>query len=133
MWLVVSLSIELFAPRDPETGELRKMTFGPWMMRAFGLLARLKGLRGTRWDLFGRSDERKRERALIAEYEATVADLLAGLGTENHGLAVEIAQMPEHIRGFGHVKEAKIADAKAREAELLAAFRGPAPQADAAE
>jgi indolepyruvate ferredoxin oxidoreductase len=127
------LAPPLIAPRDPETGELKKMKFGPWVFSVFKVLAKLKGLRGTRWDIFGRTAERRRERELIVEYETTVGELVAKLGSQNHALAVEIAQIPEHIRGFGHVKEAKIAEAKAREADLLAAFRSPSPQVDAAE
>ena len=128
-----SMAPPLIAGRDPETGHLKKRIFGPWMLTAFGLLARLKGLRGTPLDIFGYSAERRRERALIGEYEATVDALIAGLGSDNHGLAVEIAEVPLAMRGFGHVKEANIDCAKEREAELLAAFRAPAAQASAAE
>ena len=128
-----SMAPPLIAGRDPETGHLKKRIFGPWMLTAFGLLARLKGLRGTPLDIFGYSAERRRERALIGEYEATVETLIAGLGSDNHGLAVEIAEVPLAMRGFGHVKEANIACAKEREAELLAAFHTPAAQASAAE
>jgi len=128
-----SLAPPLFARRDPETGHLQKRLFGPWTMTAFRLLARFKGLRGTPLDPFGYSAERRRERALIGEYEATVAALIAGLDSDNHALAVEIAEVPLAMRGFGHVKEANIACAKEREAGLLAAFRTPAPQASAAE
>ena len=128
-----SLAPPLFARRDPETGHLKKQVFGPWMLAAFRLLARFKGLRGTPLDIFGYSAERRRERALIGEYEATVGALIADLDSENHALAVEIAEVPLAMRGFGHVKEANIACAREREAELLAAFRSPAPQASAAE
>ncbi len=128
-----SLAPPLFARRDPETGHLKKQVFGPWMLAAFRLLARFKGLRGTPLDIFGYSAERRRERALIGEYEATVAALIAGLESDNHALAVEIAEVPLAMRGFGHVKEANVACAKEREAELLAAFRAPAPHASAAE
>ncbi len=128
-----SMAPPLIAGRDPHTGHLKKRIFGPWMLSAFGLLAKFKGLRGTPLDLFGYSAERRRERALIGEYEATVENLIAGLESDNHGLAVEIAEVPLAMRGFGHVKEANIACAKEREAELLAAFRAPAPQVSAAE
>ena len=70
---------------------------------------------------------------MIGEYEASVETLIAGLDSDNHGLAVEIAEVPLAMRGFGHVKEANIACAKERETELLAAFRAPAPQVSAAE
>ena len=131
--LRLHLAPPLIAGRDPETGHLRKRIFGPWMLTAFRLLAKLKGLRGTPLDIFGYSAERRRERALIGEYEATVGALIAGLASDNHGLAVEIAEVPLAMRGFGHVKEANIACAKEREAGLLAAFHAPAAQASAAE
>ena len=87
-----------------DKGELVKRPFGPWMRTAFGVLARLKGLRGGALDVFGRTEERRMERALIARYEATVAELLKTLDAGNRALAVEIARLPEDIRGFGHVK-----------------------------
>jgi indolepyruvate ferredoxin oxidoreductase len=108
---------------DATTGEARKSTYGPWMLRAFRVLARMRRLRGGALDVFGRTAERKRERALIGEYEALVAELLAGLSPRNHAIAVALASIPEHIRGYGHVKERHLEDAKAREAQLLARFR----------
>jgi len=113
-----NLAPPLLAERDPATGHLRKRSFGPWMMGAFRLLARLKGLRGTAFDPFGRTAERRAERRLIGEYEAVVDELIAGLDGDRHALAVEIAAIPLSIRGFGHVKEASIAAAKAREARV---------------
>jgi indolepyruvate ferredoxin oxidoreductase len=110
---------------DPATGEATKSEFGPWMMAAFRVLAKLKGLRGTALDIFGRSEERKTERRLVVDYERTIEELLERLDRDNHKLAVEIAQIPEHIRGFGHVKLRQLAEAKKKEAELLAAFRSP--------
>ena len=128
------LAPPLFAKRDPETGELKKQQFGPWMLKAFGLLAGLKGLRGTVFDVFGYTAERRIERRLIADYEALLAELLAALNSDNHELAVAIAAIPEHIRGFGHVKDAHLEKAKAEEAALLRAFRDPnAPKAMAAQ
>ena len=121
------LAPPLLARRDPVTGEPRKMEFGPWMMKVFGLLARLKGLRGTAWDPFGRSEERRTERRLIADYEAVLDELLAKLTPENHHLTVGIAAIPEKIRGFGHVKTRHLAAAKADEAALLDQFRAGAP------
>ena len=104
------------------------------MMRAFTLLAKLKFLRGTPFDPFGRSEERRTERRLIDEYEALLDELIAGLSPDNHALAVELAAIPEQIRGYGHVKLANLATAQARQAELLAAFRSPpTPHAIAAE
>ncbi|MBI1396650.1 MAG: indolepyruvate ferredoxin oxidoreductase family protein [Betaproteobacteria bacterium] len=127
------LAPPLFAKRDPVTKELQKAEYGPWMMGAFRVLARLRFLRGTAFDIFGRTAERRRERALIAEYETTIAELLGRLDPENHPLAVRIASIPEEIRGFGHVKERHLDAAKRREAELLQAFRsGARPQREAA-
>jgi indolepyruvate ferredoxin oxidoreductase len=92
-------------------------------MSLFGILARLKGLRGTALDVFGRTEERRMERALIAEYEQTVEALLAGLARENHALAVEIASLPETIRGYGHIKAKSVAAARAKREELLGRYR----------
>jgi indolepyruvate ferredoxin oxidoreductase len=121
------LAPPLLARRGPATGEPRKMTFGPWMLRAFGLLARLKFLRGSALDPFGRTEERRGERKLIADYEATLDELLAKLTPDNHHLAVGIAAIPEKIRGFGHVKAHTLAAAKADEAALLDQFRSGTP------
>src|SRR6266478_3683453 len=126
------LAPPIFNKPDPRTGEARKSEFGPWMMAAFRILAKLKGLRGTPFDVFGMSEERKAERRLIGEYEATVAELLEHLDGENQKLAVEIASVPEHIRGFGHVKRRHLDEAKKKEAALLAAFRASRPSARAA-
>ena len=93
------------------------------MKRLFPLLARLKRLRGTPFDPFGRTAERRLERQLISDYEARIAELCAGLTAENHALAVALASLPERIRGFGHVKLASVEVAKQREAALLARFR----------
>jgi indolepyruvate ferredoxin oxidoreductase len=128
------LAPPLTAERDPDTGHMVKKAYGPRMLTGFRLLAKLKFLRGTAWDPFGRSAERRRERELIAEYEAVIDELLAGLTPANHAVAVEIASIPEHIRGFGHVKERHISDAKSNEAALLTRFRGPDRRhADAAD
>ncbi len=127
------LAPPLLADKDPETGEAKKMEFGAWMLPVFRLLARLKGLRGTVFDPFGRTEERRMERRLIVDYEKTVDELLAHLAHDNHALAVEIASTPEHIRGFGHVKQRHQKEAKAKEAKLLAQFRAPAQPRAAAE
>ncbi len=112
---------------DPVTGRIKKKQFGPWMMTAFGVLARLKWLRGTALDPFARSQDRKLERRLIGEYEALVAEVLAGLSAENHATAVALAALPEQIRGYGHIKEGNVASVRKRQEELLAAFRSPSP------
>jgi indolepyruvate ferredoxin oxidoreductase len=121
------LAPPLLARRDPRTGVPRKITFGPWMLTGFKLLLRLKFLRGTAFDPFGYSAERRLERKLIADYEATLDELLAKLDADNHHLAVAIAAIPEKIRGFGHVKARHLAAAKADETTLLDQFRSPRP------
>ncbi|MBL8699157.1 MAG: indolepyruvate ferredoxin oxidoreductase family protein [Alphaproteobacteria bacterium] len=127
------LAPPFLARPDPNTGEPAKLRFGPWMLHVFRVLARLKHLRGTRWDVFGRSEERRMERGLIAAYEQLVAELAGGLRRDNHALAVEIADLPDAIRGFGHVKRAAVAAAKEKEARLLERFRAPQPLGAAAE
>ena len=89
----------------------------------------MKGLRGGPFDVFGRAAERRAERRLIVDYEATVDELVAGLTAENRVLAAEIAALPEDIRGFGHVKQRRIERVRAREAALLARFRSGAAAA----
>ena len=126
------LAPPLLADRDPTTGHLKKRVYGPWMLGAFRVLARLRRLRGTAFDPFGRTAERRAERRLIAEYEAVLDEIERDLSPENHDAAVELARLPLEIRGFGHVKEANLKRAKAKEAELLARFRAPSPPALAA-
>ncbi|SIQ25234.1 indolepyruvate ferredoxin oxidoreductase family protein [Solilutibacter tolerans] len=118
------LAPPLLAKRNAK-GELMKREYGPWMLKAFGMLAKFKGLRGGTFDVFGYTAERRMERQLIGDYEATVGGLLGSLDAGNVGLAAEIASIPEHIRGFGHVKEAHFEKAKAREAELLKEWANP--------
>jgi indolepyruvate ferredoxin oxidoreductase len=131
--LMVHLSPPLLSPTDKE-GRPRKMTFGPWMFRAFKVLARLKGLRGTAFDIFGHTAERKTERKLIADYEAMLDEILGKLNADNHHVAVGLAAIPEKIRGFGHIKMRNLTAAKADEAALLEQFRaGPTPLLKAAE
>ena len=131
--LEVHLAPPLLADRDPTSGHLKKRRYGPWMLRAFRLLARLKRLRGTALDPFGRTAERRMERQLLRDYETLLDELMRKLDSDNHRLAVELAQLPQQIRGFGHVKEANLTRAKTREAELLAVLRDAAPMLQAAE
>ncbi|HNR90933.1 MAG TPA: indolepyruvate ferredoxin oxidoreductase family protein [Dokdonella sp.] len=118
------LAPPLLAKKDAD-GHLRKAEYGPWVFKAFRLLARLKGLRGTAFDLFGRTAERRMERRLIEDYFRLADELLAKLDHDNHALAVDIASVPEHIRGYGHVKERHLADALKRQDDLLVAWRDP--------
>lgn len=111
-----------------------KREYGPRMFHLLRLLARLKGLRGTRFDPFGRTEERKLERALIAEYEADLAHMLAGFNADNRAIAVERARLPLDIRGFGPVKMAAARQAAERRDALMAAFgQAGTPRAHAAE
>jgi indolepyruvate ferredoxin oxidoreductase len=121
------LAPPLLARRDKTTGLPRKMSFGPWLLPAFQLLAKLKFLRGTALDPFGRSQERRTERKLIEDYEAMLDEVLASLTPDNHHIAVGLAAIPEKIRGFGHVKQRHVTAAKADEAALLEQFRAGAP------
>ena len=111
--------------RTNERGEPVKQAFGPWMRRAFAILARCKGLRGTALDPFGRTEERRTERALIQEYRACIEELLAGLDAARLPLAVEIARMPEGIRGYGHVKARHLASVRPQWAALMGQWRDP--------
>jgi len=103
---------------DPKTGEPRKREFGPWMLDVFGVLAKLRFLRGTPLDPFGYGHDRRVERQLIADYEKTVDDLLAKLKPTNYRTAVAISALPELIRGYGPVKERAIAKARQQEKVL---------------
>jgi indolepyruvate ferredoxin oxidoreductase len=116
--LKFNLAPPLFAKKDSK-GHMVKAEFGSWMWHAFKLLAKLKGLRGGAFDLFGRTAERRMERALIGEYRAMVEGLLPALDAGNHATALELAALPEQIRGFGHVKEQAVAAYHLRKIELL--------------
>jgi len=118
------LAPPLLAKKD-EQGRLIKREYGPWMFTAFKWMAKLKFLRGGALDVFGRTEERRTERQLIVDYFATVERLLAKLDAGNLELAAQIASIPEHIRGYGHVKEAHLHTAKAREAQLLQDWDSP--------
>ncbi|WP_397408649.1 indolepyruvate ferredoxin oxidoreductase family protein [Polaromonas sp.] len=107
-------------------GELQKQKFGPWMLTGFKLLARLKGLRGTALDPFGRTEERRMERALIAQYEASIEEVLRTLDAANHAAALDIARIPELIKGYGHVKARHVEAAQQQWSAAMAAFRQPA-------
>ncbi|TXH56879.1 MAG: indolepyruvate ferredoxin oxidoreductase family protein, partial [Burkholderiaceae bacterium] len=125
----VKLVHHLAPPRLAKTndqGELVKQAYGPWMRSAFGVLAKLKGLRGTALDPFGRTEERRTERALIVEYRACIEELMRTLSAANLAQATEIARIPEEIRGYGHVKARHLAAARAKWEALMAQWRGGA-------
>jgi indolepyruvate ferredoxin oxidoreductase len=110
--------------RPGTDGRVKKIELGAWALRGMKLLARLRGLRGTWLDPFGHTAERKLERQLIVEYEALVDVLLAGLRADRLDLAVQLARGPDAIRGYGHVKLANVATARARQKGLLDRFHG---------
>jgi indolepyruvate ferredoxin oxidoreductase len=121
--LKFNLAPPLFARKDAK-GHLVKAQFGSWMWRAFQLLAKAKGLRGGLFDIFGYTDERKMERALIVEYREMTAAILARLSAENHDTAVALAALPEKVRGYGHVKEKAVAEFHAEKARLMGVLDG---------
>ena len=118
------LAPPLLARRDPDTGHLLKREYGAWILKAFGLVAKFKFLRGRALDPFGHTAERRMERQLIADYEEQLAQVLGRLDTERLELAREIVSLPHFIRGYGHVKEANVRTVRRRAATLLAQFDG---------
>ena len=118
------LAPPLFAKKDAN-GHLIKKQYGPWMLSAFKLVAKMKFLRGTMFDPFGKTNERRTEHALIGEYEALVRELIAGLTAEKLALALELANLPDGIRGYGHVKESNLRAVRTKWNELLARWRTP--------
>ncbi len=123
--LTFHLAPPILGRKDPFTGRPLKTAFGPWMMMGFRLLAKAKRLRGTAFDIFGGTAERRMERQLIADYRATIEQLIADPARARSTIALELAALPDMIRGFGHVKEANAAKAKGREVELLAQLQAP--------
>ena len=125
--LTFHLSPPLIARTDPATGRPRKYAVGAWILPLFGLLARLKWLRGTPLDVFGYSRERRAERRLIVEYETVLSRIVAELDESRLDLAVELAGLPERIRGYGPVKAASIERVKVLENGLLRAWAARMP------
>ncbi|HEX9450352.1 MAG TPA: indolepyruvate ferredoxin oxidoreductase family protein [Burkholderiales bacterium] len=117
-----NLAPPLLARRDAQ-GHLVKARYGSWMKAAFKVLAEFKGLRGTPLDPFGHSAERKMERGLVRDYESLVTEMLTSLSKKNHRTAVELASLPERIRGFGHVKDGNVVAVAAERDRLLQQFR----------
>jgi indolepyruvate ferredoxin oxidoreductase len=110
------------AKRDAKTGAPRKRSFGPWMLKAFDVLARFKFLRGTALDPFGHSLERRQERELIETYVADVELILGRLSANNRHTALSLARLPEKIRGYGHVKESAMKAAALQAARMRQAL-----------
>jgi indolepyruvate ferredoxin oxidoreductase len=115
------LAPPLLAKKD-KAGELKKQSYGPWMLNAFRVLKHFKFLRGTPLDPFGYSAERRTERKLIRDYEAVLEEIMKRLALDNHAVAVGLAAIPEKIRGFGHVKARHLVAAKADEAAVAGAI-----------
>ncbi len=123
-----NLAPPLISKRDPVTGQLQKRSFGPWILPAFRLLAKLRFLRGTAFDIVGKTAERKMERQLITDYEALLSEVIRDLNSDNFATAVELASLPETIRGYGHVKERHVNATRQRWAALLEVFRHGEPE-----
>jgi indolepyruvate ferredoxin oxidoreductase len=119
------LAPPLLSKRDPVSDELQKRDFEPWVLTAFKILAKLKGLRGGPLDIFGRTSERRHERRLIEESVANVDEIVAQISAGNHAAAVQLASVPNEIRGYGHVKERSITAAQMLHEQCLSAFRRP--------
>nr|WP_221210577.1 indolepyruvate ferredoxin oxidoreductase family protein [Variovorax sp. Sphag1AA] len=121
--LVFNLAPPLLSRRDPSTGALKKSEFGPWIVPVFRALTKLRFLRGTPLDMFGYTQERRMERSLVAQYEKNIDAALSVLEVTrdplHHDCAVALASLPEHIRGYGHVREQHVEKARERERELL--------------
>ena len=123
--LEYNLAPPTISKKDPVTGHLIKRKFGAWMGSAFGVLAGLKGMRGGALDIFGKTEERRGERALIEAYLKDLEQIGTQLTSANHAAAVALASVPDEIRGYGHVKEKAIADAKQLHAKRWDEFRNP--------
>lgn len=118
----------LFAQKDKETGQLKKRQYGQWMIKAMRVLARMRFLRGSVLDIFKHSEDRKLDRQWIRDYESLIEHVLTNLKTSNFESAIELAELPEHIRGFGHVREKYAMHAKNRKKQLLDKFNGKHPE-----
>jgi indolepyruvate ferredoxin oxidoreductase len=118
----VHLAPPWLARRDRDTGRPVKRAYGPWILPVLSFLGRMKWLRGSVMDPFAYSRERRLERRLIADYEALIAEIAGSLMPDNHAIAVALAELPERIRGFGHIKEKNALAAKASERDLLRRF-----------
>lgn len=118
------LAPPLLSRPDPQTGKLSKKEFGPWMMGAFKWMAKMRFLRGTRLDIFALSDERKAELADLSNYRTLLEDIRARLNQNNYDLALELAELPAKLRGYGHVRAKNREHVMQRQRELQQAFHG---------
>jgi indolepyruvate ferredoxin oxidoreductase len=123
-----NLAPPIFSKRDAATGHLKKREFGAWMGTAFAFLTRFRRLRGTPFDVFGYTAERRMERELIDHYEAQMEMVAGMLTAANHAAAVELASLPAQMRGYGHIKEANVEKVRALEPQVLAKFHAAGPR-----
>ena len=131
--LKFNLAPPAFSKKDRNTGHLKKSEYGPWMLKAFGILSKFKFLRGTAFDPFGYMNERKEERRLIKEFEQDLHKILDGLNSENYTIAVELIELVTKVRGYGHIKEQAIETYYKERQHLMEQFNNPSPLKTAAE
>jgi indolepyruvate ferredoxin oxidoreductase len=127
-----NLAPPIISKREPVTGHLIKQQFGPWMRSAFGWMKKFKGLRGGWLDFFGKTEERGHERQMIEDYIKELDGICAALSPVNHAAAVALASVPDEIRGYGHVKEKSVAEAKTLREQRQYVFSNPTPERQAA-
>ncbi len=118
------LAPPLLSRADPKTRKVKKYEFGPWLMTVFRLLAKLKWLRGTRWDVFALTSERRQEREDLARYQADLAEVCDRLTPNNYRVAQQLMKLPEQLRGYGHVKARNREALLAARSLLLSEFHG---------
>jgi indolepyruvate ferredoxin oxidoreductase len=127
-----NLAPPILSRPDRRTGRPGKIRFGPWMMGVFRMLSALRALRGTAFDIFGYSRERRAEKRMIDDYLADVELVIRSLNTGNHKLAMELLEWPETVRGFGDIKLAALEEAHTRRAALRSELESPSSQSHAA-
>jgi len=126
------LAPPLFSRKDPDTGHLKKAEYGSWMSLVFRSLSRLKFLRGTRFDIFGYTAERRMERQLIKDYIEIIDKIVESAEVINADVARELLALPDEIRGFGQVKEANVTAVKVKWDALVSRLTEPQSQRIAA-
>jgi len=119
------LAPPLFSRKDPDTGHLKKAEYGSWMSLVFRSLSRLKFLRGTRFDIFGYTAERRMERQLIKDYIEIIDKIVESAEVINADVVRELLALPDEIRGFGHVKEANVTAVKVKWDALVSRLTEP--------
>ncbi|MBL4892614.1 MAG: indolepyruvate ferredoxin oxidoreductase family protein [Rhizobiaceae bacterium] len=123
--LTYHLAPPLIGGEKGPNGRQEKKEFGPWTLKLFKILAKMKGLRGGKFDIFGYSEERKMERQLIADYEVIMADLINRLNKKNQMTITALASLPSKVRGYGPVKEASVVKMWKEKADLLDVLKNP--------